>query len=221
MNIDYIKLFLLLVSGIAWTIVYINSIQIGFKYKTYAIPFWALALNFSWEILHGIIGIFTLGIDIQVITNAIWALFDAVILYTFFKYGKKYFPKNLKSGWFYIYGVSVLVISFVVEIAFIREYGQALGGGYAAFIQNLIMSVLFIAMLIHRNGTEGQSLTIAVSKWIGTLAPTILYGAIGSNALGGPKPLMLWTGILIAIIDVVYILMFLKAKKSGNVEVLF
>jgi hypothetical protein len=43
------------------------------------------------------------------------------------------------------------------------------------------MSVLFIAMLARRGNREGQSLSIAINKWIGTLAPTILYGLIGEG----------------------------------------
>lgn len=41
--------FLTAISGLAWTIVYINSIWIGFRHKTYAIPMAALALNFAWS----------------------------------------------------------------------------------------------------------------------------------------------------------------------------
>lgn len=71
---DGLKVILMLVSGIAWTIVYIECIRIGLKYKTYAMPFWALALNFSWEIQHGIIGLHVLGPSLQVIINGVWAL---------------------------------------------------------------------------------------------------------------------------------------------------
>ena len=204
----------MLVSGIAWTIVYIDCIRIGFKQKTYAMPLWALALNIVWEIQHGIFNLQQPSPGLQVIINSIWALFDIVILFTFFRYGKKYFPKNLKTGWFYVWGISVLCISYVLEYVFNLEFGENLGGGYAAFLQNLLMSVLFISMLIQRNGTEGQSLTIAISKWIGTLAPTLLFGIIGSNAMGGPNQLMLWTGIIIALTDLLYILMFLKTRQS-------
>jgi hypothetical protein len=43
------------------------------------------------------------------------------------------------------------------------------------------MSILFIGMLVRRRSREGQSLTIAVNKWIGTLAPTALYGVLGEG----------------------------------------
>jgi hypothetical protein len=39
------------------------------------------------------------------------------------------------------------------------------------------MSGLFIAMFVARRGPRGQSILLAVAKWIGTLAPTILFGA--------------------------------------------
>ena len=72
-----------------------------------------------------------------------------------------------------------MLTAFCVELAFIREFGLSAGAGYSAFLQNLLMSVLFIDMLIKRGNREGQSLTIAVNKWLGTLAPTILFGYLG------------------------------------------
>ena len=33
-------LFLVALSGICWTVVYVDAIRIGFRNKTYAIPFW-------------------------------------------------------------------------------------------------------------------------------------------------------------------------------------
>jgi hypothetical protein len=221
---DYIKLLLMLISGIAWTIVYIACIRIGFRHKTYAMPFWALSLNLAWEVLHGFYDLYQLGPQLQVIINAVWAVFDVFILYTFFKYGKRYFPKNLNSFWFYTWAVSGIVLSFFIQVAFISEFGTIMGGGYAAFLQNLLMSALFISMLIQRNGTEGQSLTIAISKCIGTLAPTILFGIIGSVTMGGPNKLMFITGCVIFVLDIAYIVLFRKVRiremKSIKLEFL-
>lgn len=207
-----------MLSGLAWTIVYIDCIRIGFRNKTYAMPFWALALNISWEMLHSVFDVRELGFETQVVINIIWAVFDVFILYTYFAYGKKYFPGNLRRVWFYAWGVSGLVISFVMQFAFTRQFGIIMGGGYAAFIQNLVMSVLYIVMLIHRQGPEGQSMTIAVGKWIGTLAPTILFGYLGTTTTGGPNFLMLVTGILITFLDIAYIVMLGKVLKAVKSE---
>jgi hypothetical protein len=213
---DYIKLLLMFISAVAWSIVYISCIRIGFQQKTYCIPLWALALNFTWEVWHGFYDLHELGPQLQVIINAIWALFDTVILYTFFKFGRRHFPKNLKSGWFYSWGIISLIISFLVQYAFILEFGTVMGGSYAAFMQNLLMSILFIIMLHNRHGSEGQSLTIAYSKCIGTLAPTILFGVIGSAALDGPNIFILIIGFIIFFFDLVYIVLLTRVRNLGE-----
>ena len=45
----------------------------------------------------------------------------------------------------------------------------------AAFGQNLMMSVLFIAMLLKRKNLSGQSIYIALFKMLGTVLPSILF----------------------------------------------
>ena len=210
MSVDTIKIILTVVSGLCWTIVYIEGIRLGFKQKTYAIPVFALALNLAWELLHVIIGL-TRRPDLQTIINCIWFTFDLGILWTYIRFGRKYFPTQL-AGWFPIWTVLVLVTAFLVQYAFVSEFGAYLGGAYAAFLQNLLMSVLFINMLVGRSSREGQSITIAVSKWIGTLAPTILFGVIGSRTLGGPNFLMLVAGGLCSLFDVIYIFMLARRR---------
>jgi hypothetical protein len=42
-------LFLTVLSGLAWTIVYAEGIRLGFRDRTYAIPLAALGLNFAWS----------------------------------------------------------------------------------------------------------------------------------------------------------------------------
>src|SRR5262245_661083 len=180
MSLETIKTILTLVSGLCWTLVYIEGIRLGIRDRSYAIPYYALALNLSWELLHTYFG-FRTRIDLQTIINAVWFLFDVGIIYTYFKCGKKYFPTNLAS-WFVPWSILGLFTAFWVEFAFVREFGIFAGGAYAAFLQNLLMSVLFIGMLVRRGSTEGQGLTIAVSKWLGTLAPTIVFGMIRPNA---------------------------------------
>jgi hypothetical protein len=115
----------------------------------------------------------------QIVINAIWFLFDLGLVYTYFRYGRKYFPENLKPVWFYAWGVFVIGVGFILQYTFILEFGMVMGATYSAFLQNLLMSVLFIAMLVQRGSSEGQTMLIAVSKWIGFLAPTIFIGVIG------------------------------------------
>ncbi len=215
------SLFLVILSGLSWTIVYIDCIRIGITQKTYAMPFWALALNFAWELLHTVLGYREWGLYVQFYINALWALLDAGILYTYLRYGYKHFPDHLRKYWFYLWSILGLATAFILQGLFINEFGMALGATYAAFLQNLLMSILFIVMLVQRGGSEGQTLLIAISKWIGTLTPTILFGVLGITGGGltqEPMPFVLAIGTLISVFDLIYIRMLTNTKASEKDE---
>jgi len=236
-NMDTIRIILTVISGVCWTIVYIDGIRIGFRDKSYAIPFYALALNFTWELLYTYFGFRENGVTVQNVFNAVWFAFDVGILYTYFKFGRKYFagrrsnpsanaaitdtaypPDNAGgSDMFIAWSVLGIITAFGVQYAFRREFGVSKAAAYSAFPQNLIMSILFVGMLVKRGSREGQSLTIAVNKWIGTLAPTILYGAIGEGAFPRGSFLILTVGIFCSLFDVIYIWLLAKTKpmRSG------
>jgi len=203
-DLHTIKLVLTVISGLCWTVVYIEGIRLGLRDRSYAIPFFALALNIAWELLHAIFG-FRLGGGLQPIINVIWSLFDLGIFYTYISFGRKYFPTDLPQSWFFGWTLIVLVAAFGVEYAFTREFGVFKGGAYAAFVQNLVMSVLFIQMLVNRKSREGQSLMLAINKWIGTLAPTIQFGLLGDASFAQGSLLILVVGSFCSVFDLIYI----------------
>jgi hypothetical protein len=222
-NLDTVRIILTLISGLCWTIVYLDGIRLGFKHRSYAIPFYALALNFAWELLYSYYG-FQTTISVQAVVNAIWLVFDAGILVTYFKYGRKYFPSRLPGSApagtegnaipFVVWSVIVLIAAFCVEFAFRKEFGVRVGAGYSAFLQNLLMSVLFINMLVRRGSREGQSLTIAVGKWLGTLAAAVLFGIIGDSGFPNGSFLIVVVGMLCSVFDLIYIALLLKTRPA-------
>jgi hypothetical protein len=202
-------LFLTIASGLAWTIVYIEAIRLGFKYKTYAMPVAALGLNIAWETIYGVHGLIG-AISAQSIINILWAAADVVIVITFFRFGRKELPKFVTRPLFIAWGVVIFGTSYALQALFIGQFGWTDGARYSAFLQNLLMSGLFIAMLVARRGTRGQSLVIAIAKWLGTLAPTILIGVLGN------LPFILWIGLLCrlcSLFDLIYIGMLVWAKR--------
>ena len=201
------QLFLTVVSGLAWTIVYIEAIRLGFKYKTYAMPVAALGLNIAWETIYGFHGL-TETIDAQTVFNLLWAAADVVIVFTFFRFGRSELPKFVTRPLFIGWGVAVFGASYAVQALFINQFGWMDGARYSAFLQNLLMSGLFIAMLVARRSTRGQSMVIAVAKWLGTLAPTILIGVLGN------LPFIIGIGLLCSVFDLIYIGMLWWAKKN-------
>lgn len=195
-------LFLTLLSGICWMIVYEECIRIGIKDKTYCMPLFALGLNLAWECIHSILGFINADFSAQTIVNLIWFLFDIVILYTYFKYGKDEFGKHSK-GEFSAWVILIIVTSYLVQWGFVLEFGRIKAMQYSAYIQNLIMSVMFISMLEKRKSVRGQSMLLAIAKWIGTLAP---LGIVSMNyGTSEFQPLIIILGILCSVFDLIYI----------------
>lgn len=209
------ELFLTLVSGAAWMIVYEECIRLGFRDKSCAMPFFALGLNFAWELINFVgelvfqwhgqpVGV----IAVQVWVNGFWALLDIVILVTYLRYGASEWPKGIDKKWFFPWVALVLTCCYSLQIAFIVEFGGVMAAEYSAFLQNLLMSVLFIAMFVRRGDLRGQSVLLAAAKWIGTLAPTILMGAISFDAL------VLVCGGFCSVFDLIYLALLVRHKKT-------
>lgn len=211
------EIFLTIVSGLGWIIVYEECIRLGFTQKTYAMPFFALGLNFAWELIYTIADIFfeahgpLAGMTLaQSIANAAWVCLDVVILYTYFRFGKKEWSKAVSEKYFLPWSVLGLICCFALQLVFIAEFGTLMAAQYSAFLQNLLMSVLFIALYVRRGSMEGQSMLLAVAKWIGTLAPTLLMGAIQFNAL------VLVSGLFCSVFDLIYIALLASDKKRRS-----
>ena len=199
-------LFLTIVSGVAWTAVYIDAIRIGFRDRSYAIPAAALALNFAWEVLYASRAVAT-GISAQGVFNIVWGLADVAVVVTFLRFGRAELPpwvtRRLFAGWALLLALTACVVQWL----FVVEFGWTDAPSYSAFLQNLLMSGLFIAMFAARAGLRGQSLLIGVAKWIGTLAPTVAFGWLENS------PLILGLGGLCSIFDLAYIGLLWRARR--------
>jgi hypothetical protein len=197
--------FLTALSGIAWTVVYVEAIRIGFAQRTYALPVAALALNMAWESIYSVWGLANEP-GLQAWVNVVWALADLVIVATFVRYGRAEFPSWVTRTVFAWGTAGLFATAFVVQWAFVAEFGFPQAARYSAFLQNLLMSGLFIAMFVGRGGPRGQSMTIAVAKWIGTAAPTIVFGVHEDS------PFVLTIGVLCSVVDVAYIALLARAR---------
>ncbi|MGW7100013.1 hypothetical protein [Streptomyces sp. NPDC054838] len=81
---------------------------------------------------------------------------------------------------------------------------------YSAFLQNLLMSVLFLSLYTARRGRRGQSMVIAAAKWLGTLAPTVLFGVIED------APFILGLGVLCSVFDLAYIALLARDPAADG-----
>ena len=191
-------------SGIFWTAVYVLIIRLGFLERTYGMPITALCANISWEFIFS----FVYPHDPpQNYITIVWFVFDLVIVLQTLRFGKVAFePPSLFYPAFFL----GLLVSFGAILAITVQFNDW-DGKYAAFGQNLMMSVLFVAMLLKRQDIKGQSMYIALGKMVGTLLPSILFFLRFPNA-----PLLNFLYVSIFIFDVIYaVLLYTKHRELG------
>ena len=191
-------------SGIFWTAVYILIIRLGFRDKTYGMPIAALCANISWEFIFAFLYPHASPQDY---INIVWFAFDLIIVFQALRFGRVAF----EQAWlFYPAFVLGLIVSFGVILTLTVEFNDW-DGKYAAFGQNLMMSILFVAMLLKGRGVEGQSIYVALFKMAGTLLPSVLF------FLRFPtSPLLNFLYISIFVFDLIYaILLYAKYRELG------
>ncbi|WP_051360067.1 hypothetical protein [Adhaeribacter aquaticus] len=198
---------LMIGSGLFWTITYLLILRRGFKDKNYGMPVAALCANLSWEFIFSFVYPHPAP---QLYINYTWLLFDVGILIQYFYYGRNGFPGNLPKALFYPWFVLTLVLSALTIMLMSKEFNEYIGI-YAAFGQNLLMSVLFISMLLKRGSSTGQSLYIGLSKMLGTILPSVLFYNYFPQSY-----LLQLLYISIFIYDLAYvILLYNKLKAEG------
>ena len=188
---------LMLGSGLFWTLTYILIIRRGFLDQTYGVPLVALCINISWEFIFSFV--YPPG-GAQHVVNIIWFSLDAIIFFTLLRYGPREFADLSKAAFYVMVGLA-LVTTFCTVLFMTNEFDPH--GAYSAFIDNVLMSTLFIAMLYARKSLRGQSLSIAVSKMLGTGMASLavyLYSPLSEDSV-----LLPFLFVAIFVIDFIYL----------------
>ncbi|MFI5855068.1 hypothetical protein [Streptomyces parvulus] len=155
---------------VGWLVAYVAIIYRGFADQTYGVPLAALFANLTWEFAYGFL-LDPLG-DYFHTASIFGFLVDAVIAWQVWKYGAAQFPDSALGRHFRpLFGLFVAVALSVNYHAFIDLADP--DGEYTGFGINLMMSILYIKMLEDRGSPAGQSMYIAVGKWLGTLCAWI------------------------------------------------
>ena len=202
-----------LASGVFWIITYACVIRQGLLDRTYAMPFLALAMNITWEFLFTFVYPSVGGI-MQESINGIWFAADVAILAIFLKYWRSDYPKSLPESYFWPMFVLSFAMITPLMVATVSVFGRDDGSVYTAFIDNLVMSALFLSMLLRRGDRRGQSMWIAWGKLLGTATASVsqyLYDP------GNVLWLMIYVEILV--LDVLYVVLLSKAPRYQRDEV--
>lgn len=159
------------IGGVVWLVAYIAAIRVGFREKAVALPVVAICLNITWEIVHSIVYVPPRQIDLY--TNLAWLALDLVLLVQVFRFGRKEQIIPDVARYFPLVVVGTLVLAFAGHVTF-HEHVTANAifpdesGAIPAFIINLVMSVLFVAMYFERPNGEGLSRTVGWAKFLGS-----------------------------------------------------
>lgn len=184
--------------GLFWSMAYILIIIRGFKDKTYGMPLFALCTNFSWEFIFSFI---LPNPKPQIYINYIWIILDVFIMIQFLKFGKPEFP-SLSNKQFYTVFLLALGTVFGLILSITYEFNDW-EGAYAAFGDNLMMSILFIVMLFRRDSLRGQSIYIGLFKMLGTALISIAFYLYEPIARG--SVLLPFLFISIFVYDLIYV----------------
>jgi hypothetical protein len=202
---------IMLGSGAFWSLTYLLIIKRSFQDKTFGMPLAALCANISWEFIFSFI--FTHPAP-QVYVNIVWFFLDVVILFQLLKFWPAEFSK-LSPQLFYPGFLLALGTSFFAILLITLEFNDWIGA-YAAFGQNLMMSVLFISMLYNRNTVRGQSIYIALFKMLGTALASLVFYLFVSDYEG--SVLLPFFYVTILVFDTIYVIMIYQKCRTQAID---
>ena len=157
-------------SFLLWTGAYVMMIVAGRRDGFCGMPLAALCANLAWETTYVLIDPHP---AYQWWPNLGWLIIDCGIAYQMVKYHKRMFPLLSFRAFLGLFVVGLLTAGFAIHFVG-RSFGDDYGV-YAAFGQNLMMSVLFVGWLATRPGLPGQRRSIAWLKLLGTLAASAAF----------------------------------------------
>ena len=162
---------LIMIGGVCWLATYVWAIRQGHRERVTTIPFVAVALNITWEVVHSVV--YPPPRQIDLVTNLAWLVLDLLILFQVFRYGRaRQTVLEIANHWPAVV-IGTLVLAFAGHLTFHRHVTANSifpdeSGAIPAFIINLVMSVLFVSMYYSRADGAGLSKQVAWGKCIGT-----------------------------------------------------
>ncbi len=174
-NMGWGTLFLIAASAILWTFTYLFIINRLHKDHAPSMPWVCLCMNFSWEFQFA----FLVPYPEPVTRFGIyfWVAFDLIMYILDLRYGKLFFHRRFKGyDWGYYPTKVLLFVIIFISILMMNPQWPTLPDSpmFAAYLMNAIMSMLFCVHSFSKETIEGLSLGVAWTKWLGTVAPTII-----------------------------------------------
>ena len=211
-NMGWGSIFLIALSALTWTGVYIIIIWRLHKDHAPSMPWVCLSMNFSWEFQFAFLVPYPEPVTRWGIY--LWVAFDAIMFALDLRYSKMFYAKRFPGyDWsYYIVKLCTFAIIFVSILMMNPQWPNLPDSPmFAAYLMNAIMSIVFCVHCFSRETIEGLSVWVAILKCVGTLAPTAL-GCIWT--LGRPgneiEYFVYCLGAICAVFDFMYIYLLVK-----------
>jgi len=190
-----------LVGAVLWIIVYFVIVRAGFLAHSYGIPALAICLNITWEFIFSFV--FPPESKVARAIYVAWFLLDCIVLYQLFSYGgaEQTIPE-IQRG-FPLLVAGIIVLAFIFHYTF-HKFSTDPDGGAAAYIINLVMSVLFAFLLFARRDQHALSHCAAWLKMLGTGLMS-LSDLIRMFVTKKPIPFMIFLYLSTFLFDVIYL----------------
>jgi hypothetical protein len=199
-----------LIAGAFWSAAYVLIIKRAYQDKACGMPVLALCSNLAWELL-------ALSFRrVPEITPAAYMCVppDLIIFGQCLIYGKSEVADPFIKKYFHPIVLAIFAYAFALTLLFeVRLHDDY--RYYTAYLGNLVMSALFIAMLLRRGSSRGQSMYIAIGKLVGTAAVTVECLRLGRD----PQPqLIILLGAGIFVLDAAYAVMLYGQLVEERVD---
>ncbi|GGV55347.1 hypothetical protein GCM10010245_87690 [Streptomyces spectabilis] len=200
---------LFLLGGTFWIACYLLIIRSTARDRVTGMPLLAVAANISWEFVYSFITPYPTFLHPAII---VWFLLDLVIVWQTLRHAPAQFSRMSKAA---VY--SSLLLGGLVAVPLTLALGKALNdpwGVYAAYLSNLMMSSLFLAMLYQRGSSQGQSMGIALTKLLGTASVSAAFGIFSPRFHSDPLLITLYLATFA--VDSAYVLALLRTRTTED-----
>ena len=204
----YLELTLFITGCFLWVIAYAIIIKNIRKHKVVEMPFLAGCGNFGWEFVWSFIFRTNMGL-VCVYAYRAWFFLDIYIFSNLLRYGDKQVSSPEMKQWFKPMCI-FLTLAWAIATYTIKTTGYELViGAISAYTVNVFISGCYISLILRIDSLKGFSLAVAWLKMIGTGLNTIFM------IIHFPTNSYLhFMGILVFILDIIYIYLFVKKRKE-------
>lgn len=192
-----------------WAGSYLLLIRRAFKDHVYGMPLIPLCVNISYEFIFGFLHPDKPPMNY---INIVWFFIDVVIAYQYLRFGKQEFTSYVSPKWFTPSFLLTLTTAFTGVLTLTYDFNDW-QGNYTGWGAQLLLSVAFIYLLARRRSVKGQSLYIALTRMIGTIA------LIPAQYLLAPRSKFLaFIYVAFLVFDLIYITLLARQCREEGIN---